>query len=337
MKPRLFIPLVAIVAGTAGFFAGAWWKGGQAAVGEKGAVSRATAAPALALVKAEAGKQVPPAAKAALESFSGYTVRVENLTAEQFGQRYAELMAGADSTASLLERAAMLGTMTPERAAAAYLAYKQRTGASLKQNTQEIRHLLTVAGERDGAATIAAMQKAAPGFTEMSSLVHGWALKEPAAAVEWYNNLADGDPQRKTALDGLMWGLSLRDAATVGKVFRDLSLQDQLTSGRSLGRSLFTAQGGEEVNRLIEGMPPEVVQQCLVGACERAGRRAPAETVPWLASHLGVADAVDESFLSNWHRWSTADPAAAEEWRAAAVQANPRIAPMLKRPDAYDP
>jgi hypothetical protein len=325
MKRQPFVIVLTVAAGAVGFLTGRLWKAETTVPAGTAAIHRSTATPEHFARKTEPGKDGGDSREAAVDKFALLSSRAVALTPEQFGQRYAELLSGTDSADSLLERAAMLATIDADRATACYLAYKKRLGASFQQNNQEIRHLLTVAGERDGAKVIAAMQKAAPGFQELSSLVHGWAMKNPAAAVEWYNNLPDNDAQRKTALDGLMWGLSQRDTATTRKVYLSLSPEDQLSSGRSLGRALFTSGGGAELDRLMEGLSPEATQQCLQGACERVFRRAPSECTPWLASHLGVSDLVNQTFVDAWSRWSVSDPIAAEKWRAAAAQSNPRI------------
>lgn len=328
MKRRLYVIVLTVAAGALGFVVGRWSQPEAPDPRPSTAINRPATAPDRSPAKADSVKDAAAVRENAVNKFAALGTKVSTMSPEEFGQRYAELLTGTSSEDNLLERAAMVAALTPERTVACYLAYKNRVGVGLKENTQDIRHILTVAGERDGASVIAAMQKAAPGFQELSSLLHGWAMKDPGSAVEWYNNLPDGDAQRKTALDGLMWGLSLRDAATTRKVYLSLSPEDQVSSGRSLGRAIYTSGGGAELNQLIAGLPPDAAQECLRGACGVAVRRTPSESVPWLATHLGNATTADRAFLESWIRWTVSDPDAAEKWRAA--QSNARVTRLIE-------
>jgi hypothetical protein len=46
---------------------------------------------------------------------------------------------------------------------------------------------------------------------------------------------------------------------------------------------------------------------------------------------------VNETFVDTWSRWSVSDPIAAEKWRAAAVQSNPRIMAQPILPPQLEP
>ena len=329
MKLRPDILLAAAIAGTVGFLAGKYLIPTPTA----DHLTESTVMSGKSFRGGPSGQgDVPkPVVNPTREQVALFQVRHAALTPEAFGQRYAELLAGANSAETLLERAIMLTSLDADRAIASYLAYKTLTGVAPGKMSLEIQPMLTVAGQCDGAGMMTAMQKLAPDFFEVASLVHGWALSDPSAAVAWYNGLPDdAAQQRKGGLKGLMYGLAQRDAGVAKEVFHSLSTEDQATSGSLLTQSVLSTHGTDAVDRLLTGLPPAVVRQCLDGSFERGARRPPPEMVPWLATHLGTSGTVDQIFLQSWSSWATSAPAEAERWRTAAVAANPRIAPLLE-------
>lgn len=280
-----------------------------------------------------------PAAASAPEKFAALHQRIAKMSPQEYARRFAELLAGTNSADALLERAAMLAAVNGERGAAAYIAFKKQTGTAPGRYSAEVEQLFTVGGQLDGANMMAVIQKEAPDAKEIASLVHGWAMADPDAAVEWYNSLPDDYPGRRDSINGLMFGLAQRDAAVAKKVYHSsLSPEDQSVSANLLAHSLLVAHGPEAVDSLIEGLPQEIAARCLEGASNRSGRRRPEGMVPWLATHLGTTGTVDRAFVEYWGAWMKNDPAAAENWRAAAVASNPRIAPLLSpQPQAGTP
>jgi hypothetical protein len=260
--------------------------------------------------------------------------RVSAMNPDEFGARYSELLTGPENAESLLERSVMLADITAERAAAAYRAYKRRIGASDQENSNEIRAMLTAAGERDGMAALKSMLREAPGFCEISSLVHGCALKDPVAAVDWFNGLQPDAPEQANALTGLMWGLGQKDADMACAVFRKLSPEDQMAAAAGVSRSILAGEGLGALDRLVAGLSRPLVEKCLTSAVSRARSLPPQEFVPWLTTHLSECPTLNEPLLTAWQRWLTTDPVAANAWRtSAAVIGNPDLADLLPLPD----
>ena len=326
MKRRPCLLIVSLLlAGGIGFLAGKY--AGAPPAGEESKSGTALKKPPPATAS-NTGNPTP-AANAASERFTALHLRIVGMSPEAFGQRFAELLTSHNTPDTLLERAAMIASVDPERATAAYLAFKKRSGASFRTYNPEVADLLIMGAQRDGAKLMAAIQKVTPDFGEVSNIAHGWAFASPSSAVEWYNSLPDDYVRRKDALHGLVFGLGQRDAGMARTVFHSLSPEDQAISAPHMSWSLLIAQGCEGVERLIEGLPPEIAVKCIEGACDSRYRRQPENMVPWLATHLGASGGVDRAFVANWGRWKSNDSAAAEQWRVAAVAANPRIVPLL--------
>ena len=219
----------------------------------------------------------------------------------------------------------MLADINPQRAAEAYAAYKKRTGSAFTENSNEIRPLLTAAGEQDGPGTLQAIRQSTPAFHEISSLIHGWALKRPEDAVAWFNALPADSPEQSNALTGLMWGLGQGNPATARAVFENLSPEDQMTSAEGLARALYTANGPAGLDQLLSGLSPELAAKCIMGAVPRTRSRPPGEVVPWLAGHLAAVPGVAAPLRTLWQRWQSTDPEAAGEWH----QNHPELQALL--------
>lgn len=337
MKLRSDVLIASILlAGGIGFLAGKYtasppppaeeWKSGTVRSGPRPPQQQAQA-------QAPDAESPKPAAGSAPDQFAVLHQRIAKMSPQEYGQRFAELLAGTNSADALLERAAMLAAVDGERGVAAYVAFKNQTGTPPGHYSAEVEQLFTVGGQRDGAKMVAGILKEAPDSKEIASLVHGWAMTDPQAAVDWYNSMPDDYPGLRDSINGLMFGLAQRDAELAKKVYHSsLSPEDQSVSAALLSHSLLVAHGPEAVDRLVEGLPPDIAAKCLEGASNRSGRRRPEGMVPWLSTHLGTSGAVDRAFVENWGAWMKNDPAAAENWRTAAVASNPRIAQILSPP-----
>ncbi len=253
--------------------------------------------------------------------------RIARMSPEEYGVRYAELMQKQDTPTLLRERAAMLDGINAARAAAAYTRFKKQRGLRDSDNSNEIRHLLTAAGARDGRQALEAIRQAAPAFHELDSLIHGWASKSPGDAVNWFNALSAESPEERDALSGLMWGLAENNPATARMVFHSLSPDDQLASAEGTARALYSTQGTQGIDDLVAGLPPEVAAKCIMGSLTRVRPRPPSELVPWLAGHVEAVPAVSAQLQSAWQRWLASDAEGASAWQ----QSNPGLASRLSR------
>lgn len=256
--------------------------------------------------------------------------RISRMTPVEYGARYTELLVGPESSRSLLERAAMLAEIDAGRAAAAYLAYKKRTGATFTENSSAIRPMLTAAGEREGLRALQAMEQTNPEFHELDSLIHGWAMKKPQEAVSWFNSLPEDAPRQADALSGLMWGVGQGDPATARAVFLKLSPDDQLTSVSGLAQSLYTSRGPAGLEALLPGMSPEMSAKLILSAVPRTRSRSPGEVVPWLAGYVASVPATAVPFRTAWQRWQATDPQAARAWQ----QSHPEFESVINDQEA---
>ena len=263
--------------------------------------------------------------------------KASNLSTVDFGKRLAALMLATDSLESIREKAAMISTINGERMAACYIAYKKLASKTANQNVQELRPLLIAAGQQDGLKAVTAMQAIAPEFQEMGSLVHGLVLKDPAAAVDWFNAQNEHPPQH--ALAGLMWGIGQKDSALAKKVFDSLGPEDQASSAQGLASSLTITYGFQAVDNLMQGLSPELAQQVMAGAMNRISRRPPEESVPWLAAKAEKYPEMSAHLESAFNRWMAADPEAAQRWSAqeqygAAMPPSKQNFPVTNPPSA---
>lgn len=273
-------------------------------------------------VESEAGTTAASASALAPEESEMVSLmrRASQMSTAAFGDRMAELLTATDSLEVTTECTAMIATINGERMAACYDAFKKRKGMDSEQNSDRLRPLLMAAGQRDGLNTVRAMRAVAPAFVEMDTLVHGWMLSEPGAVVTWFNEQDDQTQQQ--ALTGLVWGLGQNDFKSAKTVFDSFSQEDQARSAVALSRSLITNHGVAAVDHLIEGLSPELAQQCLDGALNRIQRRPPSEVVPWLAAKSASFPDLSDNYAVALKRWFKTDPAAAQRWQDQS-QAHP--------------
>jgi RNA polymerase sigma-70 factor (ECF subfamily) len=248
--------------------------------------------------------------------------RAKQMSTAAFGDRMAELLTATDSIETTTECTAMIAAINGERMAACYAAFKKRKGIPADQGANKLLPLLIAAGQRDGRNAVNALQAAGHYIPELSSLIHGWVLSEPGAAVSWFNEQNDKAPAE--ALSGLIWGLGQKDSNLAKSVFDNLNPEDQARSAGPLARSLLTTHGAAAVDSLIQGLPPELAQKCLDGAMERIQRRPPAEVVPWLAGKLATFPALSDNYETALQRWTITDPDAAHRWQAQALTTPPQ-------------
>lgn len=93
-------------------------------------------------------------ANSAPEQFATLSLRIAKMTPQEYGQRFADLLAGTNSADALLERAAMLAAVDGERGVAAYVAFKKQTGTPPGRYSAEVEQLFTVGGQRAGASVL---------------------------------------------------------------------------------------------------------------------------------------------------------------------------------------
>lgn len=247
----------------------------------------------------------------------------------EFGARYAQLMAAANSAETTQARAALLSAVDGPKALAAYLAFKKQQGLPLSADNLTIREMLTIAGQKDGARAMDLFLASAPEFCEISSLMHGWALQDPIAAAAWFNNLPDNFSRQHGCLSGLVYGIALKDPQVAREVFSKLSPADQLDSADSITRALFLEHGCAAVDLIRSGLNGDLKYKCLHGILDRMEKRPSAETVPWLAGQVSESPEAAAALAGAWKRWATGDPEAASAWRTSAVSANPQLEQIL--------
>src|SRR5690348_2911703 len=82
MKRHLFVPLVAVVAGAAGFLGGIWWKGEATVPAGPAAGSRVPVVQQPVPDKAASGREAAAQVRTAVESFAGLSTRADSMTTE---------------------------------------------------------------------------------------------------------------------------------------------------------------------------------------------------------------------------------------------------------------
>lgn len=267
--------------------------------------------------------------------FNNLRNRAAAMSDEEFGMRFAQLLAAANSAETTVGRAALLSAIDGPKALAAYLAFKKSQGIPLNSENMAIREMLTVAGQKDGSRAMDLFLANAPEFNEISSLMHGWALQDPNAAANWFNNLPSNFASQHGCLSGLVYAIGQKDPKVCRNVFAQLSSEDQLDSADSVARSLFLAHGCEAVDQVMADLPAAVVRKGLEAIFERIERRPLTEVVPWLADQVGQGREIARSpaaatmLVKRWRAWNLSDPAAASAWRSSAVSANPQLEQML--------
>lgn len=299
MRPSSLLLPAALVLLSAGFASG-WWFASRQARTEKtstAAFRAATASPSAAA----SGPASPNAAAAPRSSPSGGT-RVQAMSVEGLHaivtrlkdldpKAYAEAMAESehciDQTKRNLYRTALEISATSEQAAAYLKLYKEKRGLPPEKNVQDLRNALTYAGQREGIQALHNILKEFPdGVCELDSLIHGVALHDPAATVDWYNELPDDSKLRHSALIGMMYGLGQGGTDSGLKVFGQLNAEDQATCLNGFANAYCQGRGIAGADELLAIVPPELRNTALEPMIVGLSNLPEEEYLPWASRHL---------------------------------------------------
>jgi hypothetical protein len=211
-----------------------------------------------------------------------------------------------------LEAEAMKEGLTPERFLEFYKALAKRT--QIHQQYQELNDLLTKMGQDFGWAALEPLMKEYPaGFERWDSMIHGWAMAEPKAATDFINSLPEDNPRYGAALNGLIWGLAVKDGDYAGKVLLGLSEQDRSAVISSFSKSFVAAHGPDALSKWCEGAPVDIAASVLAIGSEVVGHGAPADAVQWFTKHVEVLG-IEGNLTRAFDQWLAASPSEARQW-----------------------
>lgn len=242
---------------------------------------------------------------------------MEKLSPKSFASAMVDNWLEYASPDAHLKRGLFLDQCNPERAVEFYLEFKRRKGIPLTQNSGELREFFTMMGKRFGPELTERYLALNPdGIPEIDSHIHGWAMAQPKAAVDWLNGLPANSPLYTTSLKGLVWGLGESNPTTALQVYRNLTAADQKETVWNMTNSVVEKRGLHSLNQLLESATPSERLDILRAAAEHATWRPPAEYVSEMAPHLNVAPFLAKDFPSIANRWVTAAPQEALSWLA---------------------
>lgn len=256
-----------------------------------------------------------------LANYEAYLTQIGALSSKDYSHELASLLRKPYPTAEDLERMAdFLRVIDGEKALETYFEYKKMYGISIGQNVNELRSLLTQAGEMDGARLVDRILSESPeGMAEFGSFVHGWAKANPEQVLDWWLDMPSDDPMYEQSLGGLFWGLVEYDPEYAFETFSALNLdalkpEDRSIAGTNVAGALLRAYGTDGMEEWVRTLPKDLQARSVEWSLRWLGDYSAEEVVPWLSDHAGDSSSINQ--VMNWRaeQWARSDPAAALEW-----------------------